>query len=93
MKNNRTNKVTELRASEYPTCNQERELQILRHITDEPKWRRFDNVVYDFELDMNNEVVTLFVPFVTEHQAVVEALNEAGMTILLDDGNKILYVG
>lgn len=92
MKSNRT-RVTELRPTDWPVCDQERELHCVRHITDEVRVRRFDNVLYDFELHMNNEAVTVYVPAPVMHWASVKALRAAGMTIILDDGNKITYVG
>lgn len=93
VKNNQRTQVKELRPSMWPVCDQERELHCVRHITDEVRVRRFDSVLYDFELRMNAEAVTVFVPAPVAHQVSIVTLKKAGMRILLDDGNKILYVG
>ncbi len=92
MKNTRT-RVAELQGADWPTCDQERELHCVRHHTDDVFVRRFDGVVYAFELKMNNEAVSVFVPSPVAHLVAVRTLRLAGMGILLDDGNKITYVG
>lgn len=85
------NLSTELEPSEWPTSNQERELHCVQHITDPACVRRFDSVVYEFELRMNDEVVTVYAAPPVAHWVALDALRKAELVVLYDDGIKILY--
>ena len=88
----RTNRQVDLGPADWPTCDQERELHCLRHLTDPVKIRRFDSVVNSHEL-FEKEVVVLYTRGVVGYLAALEALKKAGMLVLEANGVKIKYVG
>ncbi len=93
MRNMRT-RVRELRGADWPTSDQERELHCVRHHTDKVKHRRFDTIIEEWEHRcLNHEAVNVYVTGIVAHHAAVQVLTQAGMTILLDDGIRILYIG
>ena len=84
-----SNKSIDALPAEWPVCDQDRELWCLRHLTDELVE---DEAVVSLQVEVPiQDVVTLYSPRPVEHLVSVSVLRQAGLVILFDDGNKVVY--